>query len=282
MKLKLIACFLLLEVLMVACSPTPTPTQAPTPTPEPTPYVTAGGQWRLVWGDEFDLPGLPDPARWDYEVGYIRNNERQYYTMRRQENARIEDGMLILEARKEPFKDFDYTSASLITRGSGEWTYGRIEVRAKLPTGKGMWPAIWMLGTNIDSAGWPACGEIDIMENVGFEPNLIHGNIHTQAYNHVKKTNKGASLTVAKPYETFHVYAVEWFTDHIDLFIDEQKYFTFKNEGTGTDVWPYDRPFYLILNIAVGGSWGGMQGIDDTIFPQQMTIDYVRVYELVE
>ncbi|MBN1936065.1 MAG: glycoside hydrolase family 16 protein [Anaerolineae bacterium] len=261
----------------------PTPTLTPTPTapsPTATPYSAAGG-WRLVWADEFDVPGLPDPARWDYEVGYIRNNERQYYTMRRQENARVENGMLIIEARRDPSQECEYTSASLITRGSGEWTYGRIEVRAKLPTGKGMWPAIWMLGTNIDTVGWPACGEIDIMENVGFDPNRVYGSIHTSAYNHVNKTQKNASLTVSKPYEEFHVYAVEWFADHIDFFVDDRKYFTFKNEGAGVDVWPYDRPQYLILNIAVGGSWGGQQGIDDAVFPQQMQIDYVRVYEQI-
>ncbi|MBN1581811.1 MAG: glycoside hydrolase family 16 protein [Anaerolineae bacterium] len=284
MRLDLVL-LLLLEALMVACSAAPTPTLAPTstpeppPTPQPTPYVTAGGEWSLVWGDEFDVPGLPDMARWDYEVGYVRNDESQYYTLRRPENARVEDGMLIIEARKEAYKNYDYTSASLITRGSGEWTYGRIEVRAKLPTGKGMWPAIWMLGTNIDTVGWPACGEIDIMENVGFEPNRVYGNIHTTAYNHVKKTNKGASLIVSRPYDEFHVYAIEWFEDRIDFFVDDRRYFTFENESAGSDVWPYDRPQYLILNIAVGGSWGGMQGIDELIFPQQMQIDYVRVYE---
>lgn len=299
MKLKLIACILLMEVLLVACSALTTPTPTPMPTPEPTltstPTLTsmptptrtptstpyAASSWRLVWADEFDYAGLPDPAKWDYEVGYIRNDERQYYTSRRLENARVEEGMLILEARREPFNGYDYTSASLITLGRAEWTYGRVEVRAKLPTGKGMWPAIWTLGANIGAVGWPACGEIDIMENVGLDPDRVHGNIHTTAYNHVKKTGKGASLIVSKPYDEFHVYAIEWFPDRIDFFVDDRNYFTFKNEGRGVDVWPYDRPQYLILNIAVGGSWGGQQGIDDTIFPQQMQIDYVRVYEAV-
>lgn len=261
--------------------PTATPTQTPRPTPTPTATPYSAREWRLVWADEFDYTGLPDIQKWDYEVGFIRNNEKQYYTLRRLENARVEDGMLIIEARKESYKGAEYTSASLISRGSGEWTYGRVEVRAKLPTGKGMWPAIWMLGTNIDTVGWPKCGEIDIMENVGFDPERIHGNIHTLAYNHVKKTNKGNSIIVAKPYENFYVYAIEWYPDRIDFFVDDRKYFTFKNEGKGVDVWPYDQPQYLILNIAVGGSWGGQQGIDDRIFPQRMLIDYVRVYEPV-
>ncbi len=247
---------------------------------------------KLVWSDEFDKPGLPDPAKWDYEVGFIRNNEQQYYTRARKENARVEDGMLIIEARKERFpiaaraskkgkgRDFaDYTSASLITRGKADWIYGRIEVRAKLPTGRGMWPAIWMLGRNIGQVGWPACGEIDIMENVGFDPDVIHGNIHTKLYNHVRRTNKGSRLTLRNPHQDFHVYAIDWAPDRIDFLVDKTKYFTFKNEGKGPDVWPYDRPQYLILNIAVGGAWGGQKGIDDSIFPQRMYVDYVRVYQ---
>jgi beta-glucanase (GH16 family) len=173
----------------------------------------------------------------------------------------------------------EYTSASLITLGKESWRYGRIEVRAKLPTGLGTWPAIWMLGTNIREVGWPTCGEIDIMENVGFDPNKIHGNIHTQEYNHVRGTNKGNNIEMEKPYDKFHVYAIEWFEDHIDFFIDDNKYFTFKNEGTGNAVWPYDKEHYLILNLAIGGSWGGQKGIDDSIFPQKYYIDYVRVYK---
>jgi beta-glucanase (GH16 family) len=242
--------------------------------------VSSSGQaWTLIWADEFDRDGLPHRGRWDYETGYVRNDELQYYTFSRHKNARVEDGMLVVEAHKEPYRDYDYTSASLITYGQASWRYGRVEVRAKLPAGVGTWPAIWLLGVNIFQVGWPDCGEIDIMENVGFDPDLIHGNIHTQAYNHVKRTNKGASVTVAQPYEVFHVYAIEWFEDRIDFFIDEAKYFTFRNEGTGWETWPYDQEFYLILNLAIGGSWGGMRGVDDGIFPQQYYIDYVRVYK---
>ncbi len=256
-----------------------------------------GSQWKLVWSDEFNEPGLPNPAKWDYETGFIRNNEQQYYTRERKENARVEEGVLVIEARKEQWKNpaydpagkgkgkgrrsrefADYTSASLTTRGKAGWTYGRIEVRAKLPAGRGTWPAIWMLGTNSRQVGWPACGEIDIMEFVGFEPGIIHANIHTKKYNHMLKTGKGDKITIADASEAFHVYAVEWRPDRLDFFVDNQKYFTFTNEGTGTDVWPYDKDQYLILNLAIGGSWGGQKGIDDNIFPQRYCIDYVRVY----
>jgi beta-glucanase (GH16 family) len=259
-------------------SPTERSTSTPRPSPTPTP-TNAPVTWELAWADEFDEEGLPDPSRWDYEQGFIRNNEAQYYTQSRLENARLEGGNLVIEARKELHLEAQYTSASLVTRGKAEWTYGRIEVRAQLPTGRGTWPAIWMLGVNIDQVGWPACGEIDIMENVGFDPDKIHANVHTEAYNHVKKTNKGASLSVESPYENFHVYAVDWFPDHLDFYVDDLKYFTFWNENSGPATWPFDQPHYLILNLAIGGSWGGMQGIDDAIFPQQFRIDYVRVYQ---
>ena len=252
------------------------------------------GDWKLVWSDEFDKPGLPDPTKWGYEEGFIRNNEAQYYT-RRPENARVEDGMLVIEARKDRFANpsydpasngtgrrsrafADYTSASLTTRGKASWTYGRIEVRAKLPPGRGTWPAIWTLGTN-GAVGWPACGEIDIMEFVGFDPGIIHANIHTRKYNHVQKTGKGSQLTVPDASEQFHVYALEWDAKHLDFFVDARKYFTFTNEESGPDAWPYDKAQYLILNLAIGGAWGGAKGIDETCFPQRYYIDYVRVYQ---
>jgi beta-glucanase (GH16 family) len=255
------------------------------------------GEWKLVWSDEFDRPGLPDATKWGYEEGFVRNNEAQYYTRQRSENARVEGGMLVIESRKERFKNpgFDpaapaqsssrkkrefaeYTSASLTTQGKASWTYGRIEVRAKLPSGRGTWPAIWMLGTN-RSVGWPACGEVDIMEFVGYEPGIVHANIHTRKYNHVQKTNKGDKHALPDASEAFHVYAVEWFPDHMDFFVDGNKYFTFRNENTGADAWPFDKDHYLILNLAIGGAWGGTKGIDESIFPQKFLIDYVRVYQ---
>lgn len=252
--------------------------------------------WKLVWSDEFDKPGLPDPAKWNYEEGFVRNNEAQYYTRARSENARVENGMLIIEARKEKMQnaaydasapggsrrgraDAEYTSASLTTRGKAGWTYGRIEVRAKLPPGRGTWPAIWTLGTNSSRVGWPACGEIDIMEFVGFEPGVIHANIHTRKYNHVKKTGKGSQISIPDASEQFHIYALEWDKDRMDFFVDDKKYFTYTNEASGTDAWPYDQDQYLILNLAIGGAWGGAKGIDDSCFPQRYYIDYVRVYQ---
>jgi beta-glucanase (GH16 family) len=232
----------------------------------------------LIWQDEFDGGGLPDASRWDYEVGLIRNNERQYYTRERAANARIEDGVLVIEAHREPWEGAAYTSASLTSRGS--WTYGRIEVRAKVPRGRGTWPAIWMLGTNIREVGWPACGEIDIMEHVGFDPGRIHANVHTTAYNHVRRTNKGNSVLAPDADDAFHVYSADWTPDGIEFFVDGRSYFRFRKEPGGAAVWPFDRPQYLILNLAIGGSWGGQQGIDETIFPVRFLVDYVRVYRL--
>ena len=229
-----------------------------------------------VWQDEFDRDGPPDASRWDYEIGFVRNKERQYYTRNRRENARVESGRLIIEARREPYENAEYTSASLTSRA--HWTYGRIEVRARLPKGRGTWPAIWTLGTNIRDVGWPACGEIDIMEHVGFDPGRIHANIHTTAYNHVKRTNKGNSLLVSGPDEGFHLYSIAWTATQIDTFVDGQRYFTFTKEPGGDAVWPFDKPQYLILNLAIGGSWGGQQGIDEAAFPARFEIDYVRVY----
>ena len=268
------------------------------PAGKPAPPVERPG-WKLVWSDEFDKDGLPDPAKWDYETGFVRNGELQYYTAGRSENARVENGTLVIEARKENFpnpnydkssKDprksrefLEYTSASLTTAKTASWTYGHIEVRAKLPAGKGTWPAIWMLGKNIGKAGWPGAGEIDIMENVGFDPSGIHTTIHTKAYNHVKNTAKGHRISVSRPSEVFHTYAVDWSEKEIVFLVDDQKVFEFENDGKGNaDTWPYDKPQYLLMNFAFGGGWGGAKGVDPSIMPQKFVIDYVRVYEKVE
>lgn len=242
--------------------------------------LSFGQEWQQTWAEEFDYQGLPNDKIWNYFEGMAYNNESQFYRAKNLKNSRVEDGMLILEAFKENHEGAKYTSGRIMTKGKKEFLYGRIEVKAKLPTGKGMWPAIWMLGINIDDVPWPACGEIDIMENVGFEPDIIHGNVHTKAYNHSIGTNKGSRIKVSSPYQQFYVYAIEWFEDHIDFYVDGQKYFTFNNERKSSAEWPFDKPHYLILNVAVGGFWGGEKGIDDSIFPQQMLVDYVRYYEL--
>ena len=237
-------------------------------------------EWELVWEDNFDKDGLPDKNTWDYEEGYIRNNEAQYYTKERLENARVENGNLIIEARKDNWNGNEITSASLHSYGKKSMLYGKIDIRAKLPTGKGTWPAIWMLGNSIrEGSKWPDCGEIDIMENVGYEPDVIHANIHTKAYNHAIGTGKGDKITIEKPYEVFHVYSVEWFESEMRFYVDDQLYFTYKNDGSGNDSWPFDKPHYLILNLAIGGAWGGQQGIAEDLLPQKYFIDYVKVYK---
>ncbi len=241
------------------------------------PSASAGLE--LVWSDEFDRDGAPDPAKWTPEVGRVRNGEAQYYTSGRRENARVEGGHLVLEARKEAFEGAEFTSASLTTARSAGWTYGRIEVRAKIPSGRGLWPAIWMLGDAIRWDGWPACGEIDIMENVGYDHDIIHCTVHTGAYNHPMKTQKGGSVRVVKPSADFHIYAVDWTAEAMIFTFDGREVFRFTNEKTGPAAWPFDAPHYLLLNVAVGGGWGGQQGIDDAVFPQRMLVDYVRVYQ---
>ena len=269
------ACLLFLLAPAAACGGDTSSAGPATPSPTPTPGPAA---WTLVFDDEFDGPSALDPAKWAYEIGYLRNDEKQYYTSRA-DNVRAEGGHLVIEARREAYQGYAYTSASVNTRQRFELLYGRVEVRAKLPTGNGTWPAIWMLGTSIDQVGWPACGEIDIMENVGFEPTRIYGTIHTAAYNHVAGTSKGANVTISNPWEDFHVYAMEWYPDRIDVFADGQKYFTFANEGTGSRAWPFDKPQYLLINLAIGGSWGGQKGIDDSRFPHRYLVDYVRIYQ---
>lgn len=239
-------------------------------------------EWVLDWEDQFNQDGLPNPAIWSYEVGKIRNNEAQFYTKARLENARVENGMLLIEARKDNFDGNEITSASIHTSGKKSMLYGKIEVRAKVPEGRGSWPAIWMLGeSKTKKINWPECGEIDIMENVGYDPDKVHFNVHTKAYNHVMNTNKGKIVPDINPSQDFHIYAIEWYTDRIDFFLDGTKQFTFMKEE-GNDKWPFDKSQYLILNLAIGGAWGGQKGIDDTKFPFKYYIDYVKVYKQKE
>ncbi len=241
--------------------------------------------WNLVWADEFDSPGLPDPAKWTYEKGFVRNRESQYYTEARKENARVENGHLIIEGRKEEYRGNDgkeahYTAASITTEGTFALTYGRVEVRAKLPRGRGMWPAIWMLGKGIRGQGWPKCGEIDIMEAVGHEPEKVFATVHWFGYDKGKHASFGGNLPGQKPSDDFHVYAVEWFADRMDFYYDATKYFTYPVGKAGADDKnPFHKPHYLLMNLAIGGGWGGQKGIDDAVFPQKYLIDYVRIYK---
>ncbi|MBA4766659.1 MAG: glycoside hydrolase family 16 protein [Porphyrobacter sp.] len=250
--------------------------------------VPAG--YALVWSDEFDTPGLPDPAKWKYDTfrnqeGWF-NNEKQYYAAGREKNARVVNGRLVIEAHAEDissarYADWGkqkYTSARLITQGLGDWTYGFFEIRAKLPCGRGTWPAIWMLPSD-PSVKWPAGGEIDIMEHVGFDPGVIHHSIHTSAFNFSRGTQKTSSHTVPDACDAMHKYQLLWTADFMLFGVDDQPKLLFKKESDKEARWPFDKPQHLLLNIAVGGNWGGQKGVDDAAFPAQMEVDYVRVYQ---
>ena len=236
--------------------------------------------FNLVWNDEFNVDGKPDDTKWDYDIGGHGwgNNELQYYTSD-SVNVRVNNGKLEIEAHYYPNSTVEYTSARIVTKSKGDWLYGRVEVKAKLPAGLGTWPAIWMLPTDWEYGGWPASGEIDIMEHVGYEPNVVHGTVHTEAFNHSIGTQFGDQLTIPTAISDFHIYAIEWSEDKIDFYIDDNKYFTFNNVNLTYKEWPFDKRFHLIMNIAFGGNWGGAQGIDNSIFPVQMDVEYVRVYE---
>lgn len=237
-------------------------------------------RWKLVWFDEFSYTGLPDTARWDYEYGCsIRNKESQFYTRNELSNTRVENGVLVIEAHKKPIGNCTYTSGSVISRLKGDWLYGRIEVRAKLPEGRGIWPAIWMMPTHSKYGSWPRSGEIDLMEFLGYMPDTVFFTVHTEEHNRISKPNKGTRKRVEKLQQEFHTYALEWFANRVDFYVDNHKMFTFKKEADDPTVWPFDQPFYLILNVAVGGSWAAQSIIDEHIFPQRMEVDYVRVYQ---
>lgn len=241
--------------------------------------------WRFSdepsWRDEFDVAGPPDPAKWGYDTGGHGwgNNELQHYT-RSAENAFVGNGVLTIVARRQPRKGRGYTSARLVSKGKGDFLYGRFEVRAKLPSGRGTWPAIWMLPTDNRYGGWPHSGEIDIMEHVGFDPGRVHVTVHTGAYNHAIGTHRTSTTTVDGATDGFHRYRVDWTPDAIRGYIDDALVYSFANEGTGPAAWPFDQRFHFLLNIAVGGDWGGKEGVDNAAFPARMEVDYVRVFDL--
>lgn len=236
--------------------------------------------WKLIWADEFNDTGLPLSKNWSYDVGGNGwgNNELQYYTDADSTNANVKKGNLNITAVKVGRDKNQYTSARLVSKNKFDFKYGRVEVSAILPKGKGLWPAIWALPTEWKYGGWPKSGEIDIMEHVGYEPDSVYGTVHTEKFNHVIHTQVGKGVKI-NPYTAYHIYAIEWFEDHMDFFVDDQKYLTFKNTKKGSPDWPFDQNFHMILNIAVGGGWGGKKGVDDSIFPATMKVDYVRVYQ---
>ncbi|MFT5165440.1 MAG: beta-glucanase (GH16 family) [Saprospiraceae bacterium] len=242
---------------------------------------------KLVWSDEFDYSGFPDSTKWTYSVGDgcpelcgWGNNEFQYYTEKQKKNAWVADGILTIEVHEEKIGNSNFSSAKLITKDKGDWKYGKFEIRAKLPTGRGIWSAIWMMPTDTTIYGrWPKCGEIDIMENVGYDPDTIEASAHTGAYYFTIGTQKHDRQYLPDSDENFHTYILEWEEDQYRVYVDDIHYFTFQNEGKGFMEWPFDQNFYLILNIAYGGNWGAAKGLDTEKLPQKMEIDYVRVYE---
>lgn len=236
----------------------------------------------MVWSDEFDYTGLPDSTKWSYDTAGNEwswgNNEAQHYTAYNKENVFVSDGVMRITAIKKEEGGKKYTSARMITKGKGDWLYGRFEIRAKLPTGVGTWPAIWMLPTDWEYGGWPASGEIDIMENVGYDPTTIVGTAHTEAYNHSINTQISSNIDCPDCFSEFHVFALEWEENEYRIYLDDTHYYTFKNDGSGYKAWPFDKRFHLLINLAIGGNWGGQKGIDDSLFPHIFEIDYVRVY----
>jgi beta-glucanase (GH16 family) len=246
------------------------------------PEIIPPDGYELVWNDEFNYEGLPNPAKWDYDTGNHGwgNNELQNYLARIPETAKVKDGKLIITALLlQRGTSIEYPSARLVTRQKGDWLYGRIEVRAKLPRGRGTWPAIWMLPTDWTYGNWPKSGEIDIMEHVGYDMGEIHATVHTEKFNHSIGTQVGNSIMAVNAADEFHTYGITWTSEKIDFDIEGRVYFTFTNSGKGSGEWPFDKRFHLLLNIAIGGNWGGLQGVDNSIFPQTMEVEFVRVFQ---
>ena len=267
---------------VAACGGSERQPASPSTTPPAQPQ-----DWQLVWSDEFDTANgsAPDPSRWVFDVGGggWGNNELQTYTDRR-ENSVIRDGILAIRALKEPFTGpdgirRDYTSARLKTLGRFSRAYGRFEARIRVPRGPGIWPAFWMLGNDIQTAGWPACGEIDVMENIGREPRLVHGTLHGPGYSGAQGIGASFQSPGGRPFaDDFHVFSVEWEPQAIRWSVDGTTYQT----RTAADLprgarWVFDHPFFMLLNVAVGGNWPGNPD-PTTSFPQEMLVDWVRVY----
>ncbi|WP_421869448.1 glycoside hydrolase family 16 protein [Marinoscillum sp.] len=272
MKQKLLLVVIGVVCLCVQCADTPSSS------------TTADVEQVLVWSDDFNGNEL-DQSKWTAIVSDgcpgncgFGNNELQYY-LDDHKNLSVSDGSLKITALKDGFDSKDYTSAKLISKAKGDWQYGRIEVRAKLPQGKGTWPAIWMLPTLDRQMKWPRDGEIDIMEHVGYNQGMIYGTIHTEKYNHVIGTQKSDSIYLDDASDIFHEYELAWDQNKMVWSVDGKEYLALEKNNEDYEGWPFDQPFHLILNLAVGGNWGGKYGVDDSIWPQTMEIDYVKVYQ---
>jgi beta-glucanase (GH16 family) len=243
--------------------------------------------WKLVWSDEFNLgsASAPDPKNWAFDIGGNGwgNQELQYYTDRVPVNVVVQDGALAIRALRETYKGPDgvtrsFTSSRLHTLGRFSSRYGRFEARIKVPFGRGIWPAFWMLGDDFKTAGWPECGEIDILENIGSEPSTVHGTLHGPGYSHDKGITASHTLP-RRLADDFHLFAVEWEPHAIRFYVDETLYRTSTPEHLPAGSrWVFDHPFFVILNVAVGGQWPGSPD-QSTEFPQTMLVDYVRVFQ---
>ncbi|MDB5133315.1 MAG: glycoside hydrolase [Mucilaginibacter sp.] len=279
MKLFLFRICPMLILSMASCSKKPAALPVFTPIVQP-PKVYSFDT-NVAWGDEFNTNGAPDPNNWGYDVGGggWGNNELEYYT-NSTNNASITNGILTITAKKESLNGMNYTSARLVSK-TPDMLYGRVEVKAKLPAGTGTWPAIWMLPNDYVYGGWPKSGELDIMEMVGYNPNVVYFTIHTELYNGAIGTQKGGNLTIPTASTDFHLYRVDWTPDAIKGYYDNGLVFTYANDGKGSPSWPYDQKFHLLMNIAVGGNWGGIKGVDDTAFPTTMQVDYVHYYKMI-
>jgi len=247
--------------------------------------------WHVVWSDEFDYVGPPDATKWNVENWPPRrvNNELQSYTDD-PENVWVENGRLVIEAQVDPDDDSLFTSARINSRGMGASTYGRFEARIRFPDARGTWSAFWLMpsdpslyGWNQDEGWyWPNCGEIDIVEQVGFEPEIVHASVHSKAAYFKNGNQRTDQVEIADAADVYHRYAVEWLEDSMEFFVDDESFFRVENNGEGWEWWPFDQEFYVILNLAVGGSWGGREGIDLDALPQRMLVDYVRISEYSE
>jgi beta-glucanase (GH16 family) len=258
-------------------------------------------EWELVWSDEFESEGRPDPARWSAErwAPHKVNREAQAYTDH-ERNLRVEGGSLVIEAHRDPDGRDGYTSARIHSRGKGDFLYGRVDIRARLPSGQGTWAALWMLPSdpfrytsscdkgdewhgNRECDAWPNSGEIDIMEHVGYEMSVVHATVHNRHTHGGGPRQVSGTIEASGLEERFHVYSLEWSPQRIDIYLDGTIYYTYLNEGNGWKQWPFDHPFHVIMNLAIGGDWGEAGGpIDDGIFPTAMEVDYVRVFRSAE